>query len=413
MAQPPAKIEKVEGAALAVITSAEIDRQVATAKQYPRKKDEALTELRELVTSSSDIALACFYTLERESTDKATGKKVKSFIVGPSVRFAELLVYCWTNLRVATRIVEEGEEFLTAQGIAHDLERNNAVSVEVRRRITTSKGHRYGTDMIGVTGAAAASIAWRNAVFDLIPPAVWQKVYEAARAAAVGDKTTVKERIAKAVETFVKAGATEAHIYPALGVETRDELAVDHLIILAGLWKRVLDKEIEAARVFHPEAGEERERLGLLVHASDSGNAGDGSRAKPVAGTTQQTPTQERVDEGKDKPAPASADSAPKADDAARKPDAPDDPKKIAENAASEAAKRAQASEDEETQAVAVDLELVARVEGEVAALRGSGKAQPIIDARGALSLISEHSPSPDAKKRALALLNKFELPKE
>lgn len=423
MAKPPATIEKVEGAALAVITATEIDRQVATAKQYPRKKDDALDELRWLVTSSSDIALACFYTLERESTDKVTNQKTKNFIVGPSVRFAELLVYCWGNLRVATRIVDEGAEFLTAQGIAHDLERNNAVSVEVRRRITTSKGHRYGTDMIGVTGAAAASIAWRNAVFDLIPPAVWQRVYEAARTAAVGDKATWKERVVKAIETFVKAGATEAHIYPALGVAGRDELVVDHLVVLAGLWKRVLDKEIDAARIFHPDATEERERIGLSASPADAtpaiekgGKGAAGSRAE-TGGANSTASTRERVDEGQAKPDPAKADPAGKPIEGEKKAEAYADAEKIAENAATEAAKNAQAATDEETQAeaeaVAVDLELVTRVELQVAAAKRGHKLQPILDARGALQMISETSPSPDAKARALKILNAYELPEE
>lgn len=390
-AKVPAKIEKVDGAALAVITATEIDRQVATAKQYPRNKNEALAELRELVTSSTDIALACFYTLERESKDKDTGKKTKNFIVGPSVRFAELLVYCWTNLRVAVRIVEEGAEFLTAQGIAHDLERNNAVSVEVRRRITTSAGHRYGTDMIGVTGAAASSIAWRNAVFDLIPPAVWQKVYEAARATAVGDSKTWKERVIKAIETFVKAGATEAHIYPALGIAGRDELVVDHLILLAGLWKRVLDKEIDAARIFHPDAGEERERIGLLSRdppAVDGEKVADESRAQP-AGDNSTQPPPKTSGKSNTKADPPAGDSASK-------------------TTAKRADKQPDMLGDADAEAVRVDLELVASVEKGVAAVdesTGGDPTAPIVEAIGALRMIAEHSPSVDAKARAVTLL--------
>ena len=102
---------------------------------------------------------------------------------------------------------------------------------------------------------------------------------------------------------------------------------------------------------------------------------------------------------------------------ASKKADAPDDPKKIAENTAIEAAKSAQAATDEEAQAeaeaVAVDLELVTRVELEVAAAKRGHKLQPILDARGALQMISETSPSPDAKARALKILNAYELPEE
>lgn len=373
------KAQHVDGAALAVITAAEIDRQVATAKQYPRDIAKCLTELRGLVTSSEEVAQECFYTLERKEKEKGTNKEIIKFIVGPSVRFAELLVYCWHNLRVATRIVEEGTEFLTAQGIAHDLERNNAVSTEVRRRITTSQGYRYGADMIGVTGAAAGSIAFRNAVFDLIPPAVWRPIYEAARVKAVGDTKTLKERLATAIAAFVKAGAVEAQIYPALGIKGKDELTDDHLITLRALWTRVRDKEIDAARIFHPDAAEERRRIGLLGDddpvAGDQVQAGDGQAAAPQGGGPEASASAgvgATPDKAKNKPAEDPAD--------------PDGDK--------------------------VDRELVERVEKEVAAIRGAGKSEPIKQARGALELIaSPDTPGdPKTKKRARVLLDKFDL---
>lgn len=422
----PAKAEKVDGAALAVITATEIDRQVATAKQYPRVKAEALSELRELVTSSSDIAMECFYTLTREETDRETGKKIPKFIYGPSVRFAELLVYCWTNMRVAVRIVEEGAEFLTAQGIAHDLERNNAVSVEVRRRITNKSGHRYGADMIGVTGAAASSIAWRNAVFDLIPPAVWRAIYEAARKAAAGSTATLPERISNAIAFFVKAGAVEAHIYPALGVETRADLTGDHLIILAGLWARVKEKEIDAARIFHPEAAAYRETIGLVAEREPAGSSGDDPRAKAVAGDTDNPKAGNDQGKAEDKAAQKVEDSAAKKDDA--KPSKTggkkgDGPKKepppadqVQEDQSSGPPIDAQAEADEAAnlaEAVRLDLELVDRVESEVANAARGHKLTPILEARGVLNLIAEHSPSPDAKARALAILDRYELPPE
>lgn len=350
MANAVAKAEKIDGAALAVLTAAEIDRQVATAKQYPRDMPKCLAELRALATSSEEVAQECFYTLERKEKEKGTNRETIKFIVGPSVRFAELLVYCWSNLRVATRIVEEGAEFLTAQGIAHDLERNNAVSTEVRRRITTSGGYRYGADMIGVTGAAAASIAFRNAVFDLIPPAVWRPIYEAARVKAVGDVKTLKERIETAITAFVKAGAVEAQIYPALGVKGKDELGDDHLIVLRSLWQRVRDKEIDAARIFHPDAREERERIGLL---------------------SDETPGKDKLAAGDDaKP----ADPAQPADE--------------------------------------TDEQIVSRVEKAVAAVKGFGKKAPIVAERGALARIADPETEAPAelKKRAAALLNKYEL---
>lgn len=399
MAGQVQKVERVEGAALAVITSTEIDRQVATARQYPRKVKQCLEELRALVTSSEEVALECFYTLERKEKDKETGRSSIKFIVGPSVRFAELLVYCWTNLRVAVRIVEEGAEFLTAQGIAHDLERNNAVSAEVRRRITTSQGHRYGADMIGVTGAAASSIAWRNAVFDLIPPAVWRSCYEAARAKAVGDKKTLSERIAAAIGIFVKAGAVEAQIYPALGIAGKDELTEDHLILLRGLWTRVRDKEIDAAKIFAPEAREERARLGLL---SDE----DPAQAKAIDQVAEDKPAEGEAAGGRsdrepaDGPSPAKEATSDKGK-GKRPPPKSEPPKDPPQQ---ETAGKAEEDPDQE------DRELVLRIDREVAAIKGGGKSQPIRDNRGALERIKETAADQVLRKHADKLLNMYDL---
>lgn len=382
------KVEKVEGAALAVITAAEVDRQVATAKQYPRKVKECLAELRAMVTSSEEVAAECFYTLERKEKEKGTNKEVIKFIVGPSVRFAELLVYCWSNLRVATRIVEEGAEFLTAQGIAHDLERNNAVSTEVRRRITTSSGYRYGADMIGVTGAAASSIAFRNAVFDLVPPAVWRSCYDAARTKAVGDSKTLKERLEVAIAAFVKAGAVEAQIYPALGIAGKSDLTDDHLILLRGLWTRVRDKEIDAAKIFAPEAREERARLGLLSE-DDPGQvtqdaAGEQTDHKPAG----DAPPKEQDGRGNRKPKAGQGEAA--------KSDASQET----------AGKTAAGDADPDRE----DRELVQRIDREVAAIKGGGKSKPIRENRGALERIKETAEDQVLRKHADRLLNMFDL---
>ena len=100
-----------------------------------------------------------------------------------------------------------GAEFLTAQGVFHDLERNVQVTMEVRRRITGKNGRRYSSDMIGVTGNAACSIALRNAVFRGIPRAFWIDIYDAARKAAVGDAQTLANKRAHMFAHFLKLGA--------------------------------------------------------------------------------------------------------------------------------------------------------------------------------------------------------------
>ena len=141
---------------LATLTKAEIDTQIATAKQYPRSITNFIEECKTLVMISAPIARECMYVLNRKGRDN---KMVT--IEGPSSRLAEIVQSCWGNCRSGARIIAEERDFIVAQGVFHDLERNSLVTYEVKRRITKSDGGRFSTDMIGVTGNAACSIAPR------------------------------------------------------------------------------------------------------------------------------------------------------------------------------------------------------------------------------------------------------------
>ena len=180
--------EITDNRTLAVITKAEIDQQITTAKAYPRSVTKFIAECKDLVMLSEDIAKECMYVLTRKDRD---GRKT---IEGPSSRLGEIVMSCWGNCRGGARIVAEERDFVVAQGVFHDLERNVNVTYEVKRRITTKEGNRYGTDMIGVTGNAACSIALRNAIFKGIPKAFWNGIYETAKSTALGNEQTIKGR---------------------------------------------------------------------------------------------------------------------------------------------------------------------------------------------------------------------------
>lgn len=369
-------LAKGEGGALAEITGAEIDKQVETAKRWPRVYKDCTAQLLELSTSSDAVAEACLYSLERKEKDGGI-----KYIVGPSIRFAELLVYCWGNIRWGARIVEEGKEFVTAVGFCHDLERNTATAIEVKRRITTSSGARYGVDMIGVTSAAACSIAQRNAAFDTIPDAVWRGIWERSKEVAVGNQEQLRVRVDNAIRFFVKAGAQEKMIYPALGVKSKADLTLDHVAMMIGLRNAVKDNLISIDRLFHPDATEERVMLGLTAKPSidqrealkqagkgAADGAGD-TRSSKAKGKKAETPAEQRDTAEERDPGPG-------------------------------------ASEIDES-----DAALVARIAAAVDAIKGGGKSQPIIDNRGALSRIAETSEDAAAKAAAEKLLNLYDLP--
>src|SRR5712664_3702907 len=140
--------------ALEVINKSEINVQIATAKRFPRSVTKFQGEAISLVSLNEETAEGCVYALPRD------GRTIE----GPSARFAEVVAYSWGNCRAGARVVSEDGDFVTAQGVFWDLEKNTAIGYEVKRRIIDSKGRRYKPDMIGVTANAACSIALRNAI---------------------------------------------------------------------------------------------------------------------------------------------------------------------------------------------------------------------------------------------------------
>lgn len=233
-----------------LISKAEIDQQIATAKQYPRSIKHFISTGIELATLDEQTAEDCIYALPRTETDPITGKKEKKTIEGPSARLAEIAHHAWGNCIAGARVLDDRGEFVTAQGVFHDLETNSKVSFEVRRRITTRRGDRYSADMIGVTGNAAASIALRNAVFKGIPKAFWSKIYEAARKVVAGDSETLVNRRGKAVAHMQKLGVTVEMIIETLGVQSLEDIGLDHLVTLRGIATAIKEGEVTVEEAF-------------------------------------------------------------------------------------------------------------------------------------------------------------------
>lgn len=210
--------------ALESITRGEVDMQVSTAKKFPRSLTKFKQDATTMATLDEETAAACFYTLKRGD----------SVIEGPGVRLAEIVASCWGNLRCEARIIDEDDRFITAQGTCWDMERNVLVRVENRRRITNRKGETFSDDMIGVTGNAAAAIAFRNAVFKVIPNAFTRAIYEEARSAAMGDSKTLAHRRQLALAWFAKAGISQERVLAMLGKQGIDDIDVACIGILAG-----------------------------------------------------------------------------------------------------------------------------------------------------------------------------------
>ena len=221
--------------------SAEIDLQISTAKKYPRSIAKFRTNTLAYVTLDERVAAQCIYSLPPRD-----GKTIE----GPSARMAEVLVMTFGNCRSASRIVNEGEHFITAQGVFLDLEANASITVEVQRRIVGANGRRFGVDMIGMTGNAASSIALRNAVLKGIPKALWWDAYGAAMMTVKGDIKTLGDRRKAALDAFAPFGITPAQIVAALGVGGVADIGPDQLVSLSGWLTAIKDEGVDPETMF-------------------------------------------------------------------------------------------------------------------------------------------------------------------
>jgi hypothetical protein len=221
---------------------AEIDTQIETAKRFPRSIQRATGAILTLATMDEETAAECNFALPRG------GKP----ILGPSIRLAEIIQQCWGNCRVSARVVNVNtdEKWIEAEGIYHDLETNSATAARVRRRIADRSGRLFNEDMIIVTGNAACSIAKRNAILAGVPKSVWRQAYDASRKVVAGDVQTLSVRREKAVSAFSNFGVKPEQVFAAIGVAGNDDITLDHIPILRGMFAAIKNGEATVEEVF-------------------------------------------------------------------------------------------------------------------------------------------------------------------
>ena len=221
-------------------TRGEIDVQIATAKKYPRSIRTFLDTVRAMVTLNTEVAESGMYALPRG------GKTIE----GPTSRFAEMVASAWGHLRAGSAVTDVGETFITVRGFAWDVQANVAVHFEVRRRITDRSGKRYNEDMIGVTAAAAGSIAYRNAVLKVVPAAFWKQLYLEARRVAVGDAKTLVDRRAAALAELAKMGVREDRVFGVLQVKGVEDIGLEELARLRAMFVSIRDEGADVDSMF-------------------------------------------------------------------------------------------------------------------------------------------------------------------
>lgn len=266
-----------QGDSMQVGGGGNIDAQIATAKKYPRSIDKCLKEARTLATKNEDVAKSCYYALPRGNDT----------IKGPSIRFAEILAYCWGNLRVMADIVDETHDYVEAVGRAIDLEKNTAASKTTTRNILRSDGSRYPEHMITTTKNAAMSVVFRNAVFSVIPKAYWGPIYEDSLSASLGGKETIEERRDNMVNWFKNRGVTEAQIFQTLNVNGMEDITEEEIIDLGGIANMIKEQDVTVEQIFG-NAGNSRGATDLNQYIQNIDDEED-EQPQPTGGDEETT----------------------------------------------------------------------------------------------------------------------------
>ena len=229
-----------------VVERANVDSQVTTAKQYPRDLKRAINNSIVMATMDVQTAQSMSYALPRG------GKP----ITGPSVHLAKLIVSNWGNIRAEAKVVAVTDKQVISRGTCWDLENNVATSFEVRRSILNKFGKRFTDDMITVTGNAANSIAYRNAVFAVIPKAVVDQVYNAAQRKVTGDLSTEDKLLArrkKCIDFFGdEYNLSEAEVVALCGKQTVNQIKADEIQLLLGIAQSLDDGDTTIEEIMAP-----------------------------------------------------------------------------------------------------------------------------------------------------------------
>lgn len=245
------------------VERANVDSQVATAKQYPRNLMRSVNNSIAMATMDYNTAQSCGYALPRG------GKP----ITGPSVHLAKLVVSNFGNIRAEAKVVQITDKQVISRGTCWDLENNVATAFEVRRSIVGKGGKRFSDDMITVTGNAANAIAYRNAVFSVIPKAVIDKVYQAAQHFITGDLSDEEKLVArrkKCLDFFKdEYGITEEEVVMLCGKQTVNQIKADQIALLLGITQSLVDGDTTVDELMKPYRAEENKKT-ILAKATET-----------------------------------------------------------------------------------------------------------------------------------------------
>lgn len=244
-----------------------ITQMMEWAWSHPRNLKKVIHNCMTIVTMDVEVASSCTYNLP-----KGDG------VIGPSVQLARIIARAMGNMRCEQRVVAVEDRQVICAAMCFDLETNYAVKTEIRRSIWGRKG-RYSDDLITLTGAAGAAIAFRNAVFNVVDPEVVKKIHESAKRKVTGDLTTEDKLIARrtAVVNGFKTsyGLTDEQIAKSVKKKLIEHITADDVLKLIGYENAIkagmasfeeIFLSVEVKPVIIPDKSEER--LSTMIKAA-------------------------------------------------------------------------------------------------------------------------------------------------
>lgn len=275
-------IEVKQADMLAAINRTEVDIQISTAKQYPRDLSQVLNKIATYAKMDKETAEDCFYVLRRKNKEG-----VDEVIEGLSIRMAEIIASAWGNLRIQTRIIGNDGRMITAQAMCHDLESNVAVCKEISRSITTRTGRTYSQDLQILTGNAASSIAFRNAVLSVIPKAITKKIINDVKAVAIGSSIDLEQSRKNVIAYYNRIGVKTDQLLQYLGIGSIEEIDQQTIFELRALRNAIEEGTTTVKETFIDPVKEAQAAAEAVKNAT---NATNKAAAAAIAAATGDTP---------------------------------------------------------------------------------------------------------------------------
>lgn len=302
------ELEVIQPSALEALERASIDVQVATAHRYPRSLEKSRERALSMATIDEDTAESCIYRRPVGKKKNDAGQWVQEYAEGASIRLAEIVAASYGNLRVAARIIEQTDRFVKCEGVAHDLESNYAGKSEGFEPTVKSDGSPYSEGMRAVVAKACLAKAYRDAVFKVVPRALFKMVYDKAQEISAGTSRPIEQRRVKAKAWLNSLRIDEGRVFAALGIKGWSEVGNEQLLILTGLKTAIIDKDttVEEAFPMPAKAPEFPDRAPSPAKTAASESTSPPAKEAPQA-TGAVGGVSTPANAGKAAPAPASA----------------------------------------------------------------------------------------------------------